>query len=214
MDNNWNENYKQMWEERYQAKEYAYGEIPNEFFASWLVKFKPGCILMPADGEGRNGVFAAKSGWKVCSFDLSAEGKKKALSLAASQHVKLNYQVGDLETMEFEPQSFDAIALIYAHFAADRKSVLHKKLQQYLKPGGCVLLEGFSKNHLDLVSRNPKVGGPKDINQLFSLKELAEDFRGYQFLLLEETKIELNEGKHHIGEGAVARMIAVKPSNL
>lgn len=214
MDNNWNENYKQMWEARYQSEEYAYGETPNEFFAIWLSKLNPGHILMPADGEGRNGVFAAKSGWNVTSFDLSTAGKKKALQLAASQHVTLNYQAGDLEALEFEPQSYDAIALIYAHFAADRKSVFHQKLQYYLKPGGCIILEGFSKKHLDLVSRNPKVGGPKDINQLFSTKELATDFKGYEFLLLEETKIDLNEGKHHIGEGSVIRMVAVKPLSL
>ena len=32
--------------------------------------------LLPADGEGRNGVSAGKQGWRVTSFDLSKEGKR------------------------------------------------------------------------------------------------------------------------------------------
>jgi 2-polyprenyl-3-methyl-5-hydroxy-6-metoxy-1,4-benzoquinol methylase len=211
MNNTWNEAYKQMWDDRYQAAEYAYGKAPNDFFAAWLQKLEPGSILMPADGEGRNGVFAAKSGWEVTSFDLSTAGKTKALELATAQQVKLDYQVGDLEALEFEPESFDAIGLIYAHFSADKKSIFHQKLQEYLKPGGHIILEGFSKNHLALVSENPKVGGPKDIDQLFALQELATDFEGYEFLILEEAEVDLNEGKYHIGKGSVVRVVARKP---
>lgn len=212
MNNTWDEVYKQMWEDRYQSTEYAYGKAPNDFFAAWLQKFKPGTLLMPADGEGRNGVFAAKSGWNVTSFDLSNAGKTKALELAASQQVQLDYQVGDLEALSFEPESFDAIGLIYAHFAADKKTIFHQKLQKYLKPGGYIIFEGFSKNHLALVSQNPKVGGPKDIGQLFDLQEVATYFKGYEFLILEETEIDLNEGSYHIGKGSVIRVVARKPT--
>jgi len=63
------------WDERYAEPGFAYGAAPNLFFKEWLSKFTPGSILMPADGEGRNGVFAARLGWKVTSFDISVEGK-------------------------------------------------------------------------------------------------------------------------------------------
>lgn len=211
MDNTSKASYKQMWEDRYEGNEYAYGTLPNDFFAASLQGLKPGKLLMPADGEGRNGVFAAKCGWTVNSFDLSTTGKTKALELAATQHVTLDYQVGDLEALTYQPEFFDAIGLIYAHFTADKKSELHQKLQNYLKPGGYVIFEAFSKNHLDLVAENPKVGGPKDIHQLFSTQELAADFQDYEFSLLEETEIMLNEGLYHIGKGSVIRMIARKP---
>ena len=79
MNQSWDEQYKNSWETRYKEKGHAYGEAPNLFFEEWLQKFEPGSILMPADGEGRNGVFAAKLGWKVTSFDLSEAGKTKAL---------------------------------------------------------------------------------------------------------------------------------------
>src|SRR4051794_3192290 len=116
MKESWDEQYKNMWDDRYKDQVYAYGKEPNLFFKEWLQKFEPGSILMPADGEGRNGVFAAQVGWKVTSVDLSAEGKSKALELAKEHQVTINYIVGDLEQLQFEKESFDAIGLVYAHF--------------------------------------------------------------------------------------------------
>jgi SAM-dependent methyltransferase len=111
----------QKWDERYKEETFAYGKEPNMFFKEWLEKFEPGSILMPADGEGRNGVFAAQLGWKVTSFDQSIEGRTKALALALEQGVMLGYIAGDLEELHFEKESFDAIGLVYAHFAGDKK---------------------------------------------------------------------------------------------
>src|SRR6186713_952554 len=92
----------EKWDERYKDQEFAYGKEPNRFFKEWLSKFKPGSILMPADGEGRNGVFAARQGWEVTSLDLSVEGQSKALKLAKEHHVSLTYIVDDLERLHFE----------------------------------------------------------------------------------------------------------------
>jgi SAM-dependent methyltransferase len=200
----------QKWDERYKDTEFAYGTEPNVFFKEWLPKFKPGTIIMPADGEGRNGVFAAQLNWKVTSFDLSSEGQQKALKLAKENNVTLDYIVGDLEELEFEKHSFDAIGLIYAHFSAETKSKLHQKLNEYLKPGGIIIFEAFSKKHLDFKKRNPKVGGPDNINDLFSKEEILTDFQNFEILLLEEEEIILNEGKFHIGNGSVIRFVGKK----
>ena len=59
---------KEFWNSRYQEKEYAYGLEPNLFFKSELIKLIPGKALFPAEGEGRNAVFAAKSGWEVTAL--------------------------------------------------------------------------------------------------------------------------------------------------
>ena len=200
----------QAWDERYKDPEFAYGKEPNLFFKEWLPKFEPGSILMPADGEGRNGVFAAQLGWKVTSFDLSAEGKAKALQLAKENSVTLEYIVGDFEQLKFEKESFDAIGLIYAHFPANMKSLFHQKLHEYLKPGGIILFEAFSKNHLPLVKQNPRVGGPKEIDVLYSKEEILTGFKNYEILLLEEEEILLHEGKYHNGKGAVIRFAGRK----
>jgi SAM-dependent methyltransferase len=200
----------QKWDERYSDPEFAYGKEPNDFFKTWLPTLEPGSILMPAEGEGRNGVFAARIGWKVTAFDLSIEGQSKALKLAEEHHVTLNYTVGDFEQLDFEPESFDAIGLIYAHFPGAKKAAFHHKLDGYLKPGGVIIFEAFSKRNLQLKQENPKVGGPDDLNMLFSTTEIAADFNNYEILLLEEAEIELNEGKYHIGTGSVVRFVGRK----
>lgn len=202
--------YKNFWKERYMDYDFAYGKEPNVFFKEWIQKLEPGSILMPADGEGRNGVFAAQLGWKVTSSDLSEEGKSKAFELAKEKNVDLEYIDGDLEELQFESASFDAIGLIYAHFAADKKTVLHKKLNDYLKPGGIIIFEAFSKLHLLYNGIDPKVGGPKDFDMLFSTLEIAADFENYEILLLEEKEITLEEGKYHIGKGSVIRFVGRK----
>jgi SAM-dependent methyltransferase len=201
---------QQKWDERYKEPEFAYGKDPNEFFKEWLPKFAPGSILMPADGEGRNGVFAARTGWKVTSFDLSAEGQAKALQLAGENDVALEYIVADLDHLMFESGSFDAIGLVYAHFSAEKKSIFHKKLNDYLRPGGIVIFEAFSKNHLRFIELDPKVGGPREIDMLYSKEEITADFANYEMLLLAEEEIVLNEGKYHIGTGAVIRFVGRK----
>jgi 2-polyprenyl-3-methyl-5-hydroxy-6-metoxy-1,4-benzoquinol methylase len=117
-----NDIWTSRWNERYSQEEFAYGEEPNNYLKEQLVKLPVGSILFPAEGEGRNAVFAAKLGWKVSAFDISQEGKNKAIKLAEKNHVSLDYQVGELEKLNFEGEQFDAISLSYAHFPANIKS--------------------------------------------------------------------------------------------
>lgn len=198
------------WNERYAATEYAYGELPNQFLAEQLIKLPAGNILFPAEGEGRNAVFAAKQGWTVFAFDISAAGQKKALDLAERHNVVVNYQVGELEKLNYQEEQFDAIALIFAHFPANIKSQVHKSLSKLLRKGGTIIFEAFSKNHLQYLAQNEKVGGPKDLDSLFSMEEIQADFEGYDFIALEETEVNLKEGLYHNGLGSVIRFVARK----
>lgn len=204
------QNDKQKWDNRYKDAEFAFGKDPNLFFKEWLLTFKAGNILLPADGEGRNGVFAAELGWTVTSFDLSVEGQHKAMLLAKEKNVSLNYIVADFDYLNFDEETFDVIALVYAHFPAEKKSAFHKKLKQYLKPGGIIILEAFGKKHLDYRKLNPSVGGPTDIDTLYSKEEIMADFEGFELLLLKEEEIDLSEGMYHIGKGSVVRFIGKK----
>src|SRR6476620_1075407 len=96
------------WNERYSAEAFAYGEQPNNYLREQLEKLPVGTILFPAEGEGRNAVFAAKLGWTVSAFDISVEGQKKALRLAEANKVVLDYHVGELQTLTFKQEQFDA----------------------------------------------------------------------------------------------------------
>lgn len=200
----------ERWNERYSTAEFAYGEQPNAYLKEQIEKLDAGSILFPAEGEGRNAVFAAKTGWNVSAFDISTEGRNKALRLAESNEVSINYQIGELQSLNYLPGQFDAIALIYAHFPAEIKSLYHKTLNTYLRKGGIIIFEAFSKKHIDYVTRNPEVGGPKDIPSLFSINELEEDFAGYEIIELAEMEIELSEGLFHNGKGSVIRFTGRK----
>lgn len=79
-----------------------------------------------------------------------------------------------------------------------------------MRKGAYIIFEAFSKNHLDLVLKNEKIGGPKDIESLFSIDEIKSDFPEYEIIELEETKIELNEGIFHNGTGSVIRFLGKK----
>jgi SAM-dependent methyltransferase len=206
MTNNWTE----RWDERYRQHEYAYGESPNLYLKEQLEKLKPGKILFPAEGEGRNAVFAAKLGWTVSAFDISTEGKNKAMQLAQKNNVTIDYQVGDLQKLNYRKLEFDAIALIYAHFLPEIRSEYHKKFNTFLRKDGIIILEAFSKKHLDYVTKNPNVGGPKDLESLFSIEEIKSDFKNYEVYELRESEIELNEGIYHKGPGAVIRFTGRK----
>jgi len=157
-----NDTWTDRWNERYSKDEFAFGKQPNNYLKEQLEKLNVGTILFPAEGEGRNAVFAANLGWTVSAFDISMEGKKKADRLAKINNVTIDYQVGDLQEISFDTKQFDVIALIYAHFPANIKSLYHKTLDKYLRNGGVVIFEAFSKRHIDYVSKNENVGGPRD----------------------------------------------------
>jgi hypothetical protein len=205
-----NDPWIERWNERFSKEEFAYGEQPNNYLKEQLEKLDAGKILFPAEGEGRNAVFAARLGWTVSAFDVSVVGKNKALRLAENNHVGIDYQVGELEKLQYTHEEFDVIALIYAHFPAVIKSSYHRMLDKFLRKKGLVIFEAFSKKHVDYLARNEKVGGPKDIAMLFSIDEIKSDFPNYDIIELEEKEIELNEGPFHNGTGSVIRFVGRK----
>lgn len=196
---------KHFWDERYSTQEYVYGKEPNSFFAAELGKITPGSLLLPGEGEGRNAVFAALSGWEVVAFDQSQVGRQKALDLAAETGVNITYEFSSLEEFNFKPDSYDVVALIYFHAPPVQREFLHFKALESLKPGGHIILEGFHKEQL---GRN--TGGPGSLEMLFDEAMILSDFGNAEALFLEKTLLELNEGAFHQGEASVIRFSAKK----
>ncbi|GAA4048180.1 class I SAM-dependent methyltransferase [Hymenobacter glaciei] len=205
-----NDSWLEKWNSRYATEAFAYGEQPNNYLKEQLQELPASTILFPAEGEGRNAVFAATLGWKVAAFDISIEGKKKALRLAEAANVTIDYQVGESPTLQYRPEQFDVIALIYAHFPAQDKSRYHNLLSGYLRKGGLVIFEAFSKNHLKFNATNKNVGGPTDVAMLFSVDELKADFPDFEIIELAEQEIELTEGLFHNGKASVIRFTGRK----
>lgn len=197
---------KDFWNARYASKEYAYGKEPNVFFKQTLLKLKPGRILLPAEGEGRNAVFAASIGWEVHAYDFSEMAFEKAMALATEKKVKINYQIASLSEIEFPDKFFDAIGLIYVQFPDSIRKSNHQQLIKFLAPKGNVILEAFSKNHPYYQKQNPKVGGPKQPSQLYDIEGIKDDFCDISLKTIKEEIIELSEGSFHLGKTSVIRM--------
>lgn len=199
-----------FWNERYSSEEYIYGKQANVYLQEKLKEISKGKVLFPAEGEGRNAVFAAKNGCEVFAFDSSSKAKEKAILLATAEDVKIDYQVKNWEEVNYTNECFDAIVLIYAHVHEDKRRAYHKKVISYLKKGGVLLLEAFEKGHQKFQSINPQVGGPKDIKMLYDLEELKKDFKNFDFKEAKVEEIELTEGENHKGRAQVIRIFAEK----
>lgn len=194
-----------FWNERYSQRDFVYGESPNVFFAETLSLIKPGNIIMPCDGEGRNAVFASTKGWNVQAFDLSEAGKLKADHLALKYGTVIQFQIMDALLATYPENSVDVVALIYTHLPPMVRETLHHNIIKWLKPGGKVILETFCPEQLKNSS-----GGPKDINMLYTKELLSTDFKDLSIEFLDYVQIELSEGKYHEGPADVIRMIATK----
>lgn len=198
---------KEYWDHRYSHEDYAYGTKPNEFFKTQIDKLTPGKILLPAEGEGRNAVYAALKGWEVYAFDFSEEGKKKAQKLADRAGVKIYYSISTIEDIEYSENFFDVIAIIFAHLPENKRRMFHQKMQKYVKNEGLIILEGFSKSQYYRTS-----GGPRNIEILFSTNELRKDFSLIKKARIREEEVILNEGYYHQGMASVIRFIGKRQS--
>lgn len=202
---------QEFWNERYRNEDYVYGKTPNRFFKESIRRLNiTGRLLLPAEGEGRNAVHAAKVGLQVDAFDISEEGRRKTQLLAEESNVQLFYHDGSLETFPRKEHQYDAIALIYAHFPPEIRGSYHCKFAAMLRPGGHLILEAFHKKHLQYQAANPAVGGPKSEAMLLDETEIERDFKALQTLQLFQKEVSLQEGHGHVGTGLVLRYIGRK----
>ena len=197
-----------FWEDRYSGDTYAYGTTPNSFFKEQLdQELIPGKILLPAEGEGRNGVYAAAEGWTVEAYDWSPAAYQKAMKLAEKNNAHFDkYHISSLEDLNWPANYFDVVACIFVQYPETSRRANHEKLTRSLRSGGSFILEAFSQHHPAAQAKNPRVGGPKNQAQLYSLESLLEDFTGFDWEIAEETHTDLAEGLYHHGEGAVVRL--------
>ncbi len=79
---------RSMWEQRYSADTYIYGTEPNDFLRDSVATLPRGTALCRAEGEGRNAMFLAPSGFDVHSVDLTEGGVAKVVQVIALRPVR------------------------------------------------------------------------------------------------------------------------------
>ena len=185
---------QQFWDQRYAASQTVYGNQPNKFFKLFIDLHKPGTLLLPAEGEGRNAIYAARKGWQVDAFDFSEVARRKALQLARAKKVSINYEIRNIEDFRALKQ-YDAVALIYVHVPERLRKDFHREIYNSVKPGGFLLLEAFAREQAGRQS-----GGPRDISLLYDAPSLCNDFQFLHIMNCEQRELELNEGEFHQGK--------------
>jgi SAM-dependent methyltransferase len=201
----------EFWNERYGGEEFSFGTEPNAFLASQAHRLKPGMrVLVPGDGEGRNGVWLAQQGLAVDTVDVSPVGAAKAQALAKERGVAIGAQVADLLDWAWPRERYDIVAALYIHFFDADRPRMHRAMLDALKPGGLIVLESFRIEQLEF-QKVRSSGGPRSADMLCSRAKLEADFAGAAFLLLEEADVELSEGRRHKGPAAVIRAVVQKP---
>jgi SAM-dependent methyltransferase len=196
------------WDERFGGEEYVFGTEPNAWLASQRALFEPGKrALAVADGEGRNSVWLARLGVQVDAFDISPVGVDKARRLAARAGVNVNYAVADCDGWAWTPASYDYVVAIFIQFAEPAlRARLFAHMAAALKPGGYLLLQGYTPRQLEF-----KTGGPDVLEHLYTPDMLRDAFAGLQMIELRDYEAELAEGGRHVGPSALIGMVARKP---
>lgn len=197
---------REFWDNRYTVEEYVFGTKPNAFLASQAHLLEPGQkTLAVADGEGRNGTWLAGLGLEVLSIDFSPVAQEKAKRLAGS--LPIRFETADLTSWDWGRERFDVIAAIFIQFAGpEARTKLFADMKDALKPGGLLLLEGYTPKQLEY-----KTGGPSQVENLYTEAMLEAAFSDMEILRLEAYEAEVDEGSGHSGRSALIDLVARKP---
>jgi cyclopropane fatty-acyl-phospholipid synthase-like methyltransferase len=193
-----------VWNERYAGEEYFYGTEPNAFLVSQkpLLKSDMSCLAV-ADGEGRNGAWLAEQGLDVLSLDASPVAQAKAQRLAQTRGVAMRFEQADLLSWRSD-ERFDVIAAIFIQFVGpELRPAQFENLKRHLKPGGLLLLQGYTPRQLEF-----KTGGPSQLENLYTEAMLRELCADMQVIHMCEHDSVIHEGAGHSGMSALIDLVA------
>jgi SAM-dependent methyltransferase len=194
-----------MWDERYNAEEYAYGTTPNKFLEENINCIPKGKVMSLAEGEGRNAVFLAKQGYSVTAVDASVVGLKKARKLAEDNGVVVEFIHADLADYDLGENKWDGIVSIFCPLPSSLRKQLYKKVEAGLRQGGVFLLEAYTPDQV-----KHGTGGGSSVDTMQSKESLSHELAGLKFKHLIELERDVREGIYHTGIGAVVQAIASK----
>jgi 2-polyprenyl-3-methyl-5-hydroxy-6-metoxy-1,4-benzoquinol methylase len=195
------------WDSRYNTDDYIFGTEPNRWLHQHAgVLPAQGRALCLADGEGRNSVWLAGRGLEVDAFDVSAVGVNKAHRLAAKKNVLVNYMLADCDSFAWTEQTYDVVVAIFVQFADPAmRARLFRNMVAAIKPGGLVLLQGYTPKQLEY-----RTGGPPEVSHLYTAEMLRESFAELSITELTNYEEVMQEGSRHHGLSALIGMVARK----
>jgi cyclopropane fatty-acyl-phospholipid synthase-like methyltransferase len=202
--------HRQQWNSHFSTEDYVFGTRPNAFLEREATRLAPGSsVLAVADGEGRNGVWLAEQGHRVLAVDISEIGQAKAAKLAAERGVSIDLRIADLTMWDWPTAEFDAVVAIFIQFAGpELRDTLFKRMQDAVRPGGRILLEGYRPEQISYGT-----GGPPHRENMYDEALLRVAFSGWDIEHLAAYDAEIEEGTGHKGLSALIDLVARKPDD-
>jgi SAM-dependent methyltransferase len=207
-------NQETRWNKRYRdaGDDYLFGTEPNRFLAHRVALLRNGrTALAVADGEGRNSVWLAEQGLDVTAVEISPVAVEKARRLAAGRGQAIRFLLADMLAPDWPPaamqNAFDWVIGVFIQFvgAADRVRQF-AAMKQATRPGGRILLHGYTPRQLDY-----RTGGPGDLENLYTREILLDAFADWEIEELVDYEDEIAEGAGHKGRSALIGLVARKP---
>jgi len=193
------------WNRRFADDGFLFGSEPNAWLREHASVWSPGArVLCVADGEGRNSVWLAERGLAVDAFDIAEVGVAKARRLAAQRGVTVNFAVAGCDAYPWPEGVYDGVAAIFVQFADPAmRGRLFAHIVRSLKPGGTLVLQGYTPKQLDY-----RTGGPPLASHLYTETLLREAFADLDLVVLREYEADIAEGSGHCGHSALIGLIA------
>ena len=195
----------ETWNRRYAGDDFLFGTAPNAWLRDHAGAITPGGrVLCVADGEGRNSVWLAQQGLVVDAFDVADRAVQKAQALARQAGVQVNHTVADCDGFAWPEAAYDAVAAIFVQFADPAlRTRLFQRMVASLKPGGLLILQGYTPRQLDY-----RTGGPPILSHLYTADLLRTAFAGLTIITLSEYEADVQEGIGHSGRSALIGLVA------
>lgn len=195
----------ETWNRRYAGDEFLFGTEPNAWLREHVGSLpRAGRILSVADGEGRNSVWLAQQGFQVDAFDVANRAVEKAQAYARRQGVSVNFAVADVDGFAWPQSAYDGVAAIFVQFAdPDMRQRLFERIARSLKPGGVLILQGYTPKQLAY-----RTGGPPFLSHLYTREMLTSAFPVLSILELREYEADVHEGQGHRGQSALIGLVA------
>ena len=181
------------YEKWYEGDEYYWGTEPADFCDELIALCPPSKdkkVLDIGCGEGKDAVYMAQKGYDVSAFDLTENGIRKTIRLAAEKGVEINAYVDDINTFETDEQ-FDIIFSTgtVQYLFDENKEAFFEKLERITKLNGIVFINVFvEKSFLEL---------PPDWDKeekMWKSGELFTYFADWKFERIDEVIFEDNSG--------------------
>ncbi len=161
--------------EVYENRDDVEAEILTELILSNIKIESSSKILDMAAGAGRHAINFARNGFNVTAVDLSKNLLNVAKKNASVYNIEIDFVHSDIRKFETSDK-FDLVLNLFTsigYFDNDKENFeLLRKAYNFLKPGGCFVLDYFSRNYLEtnLVPSSVETINGAVINQYRSIR--------------------------------------------